>query len=149
MGACEAVVEVVVVNRARVVQPSSRVVGTSSAASAAKLGLGTGKELLKTVSVNGASGAIADHLNDPVIATATNTSISTSTIAVVGLHKARVANAIVGGRGADTTNRLLHDDSEDEAVVDASLARDLLDSGVDIGNLLLGVVDGAPAVPNA
>lgn len=39
--------------------------------------------------------------------------------AVVVLHQARVAHAAVCCRGADTAVRLLHDDGEDEAVVDA------------------------------
>ncbi len=48
------------------------------------------------------------------------------------LHQARVAVVgAAGGVDADAAGRLLHDDGEDEAVVDTSLRRDLLDTVID------------------
>lgn len=60
------------------------------------------------------------------------------------LHKARVSDPEVGGRGADTAAGFLHDDGEDEAVVDEGLLADLLDrvpDGADFGAGVVGHVE--------
>jgi hypothetical protein len=49
--------------------------------------------------------------------------------AVVRLHESWVADAVVGGWGADTTVAFLHHDGEDEARVDAGGCADGLDGG--------------------
>lgn len=55
----------------------------------------------------------------------------------------------VGSDGsANAALAFLHDDHEDEALVNASLARDLANSSVDGLDLVVGVV-GSPAVPAA
>lgn len=100
---------------------------------------------MKTVAVRGASGAVADHLGDGRSRAWADT--GTASGAVVRLHQARVDNAIVGGWGADAALALLHDNGKNETVVNASVARKLLDSAVDVGNLL-GRVVLAPAVPS-
>lgn len=51
--------------------------------------------------------------------------------AVVVLHQAGIAHAVVGGRGAHAAAGFLHHDGEDEAVVDAGLLGDGLDAVVD------------------
>lgn len=61
----------------------------------------------------------ARHLDLPMAITCAGT--------IVILHQARVSDAVVGGRGTDTPTRLLHNDGQDEAVVDAGLEGDLLD----------------------
>lgn len=62
---------------------------------------------------------------------------------VVVLHQARVGNSAVAGRRADAAGRLLHDDSQDEAVVDVRLGGDLLDGVPDATYLGAAVVRNA------
>lgn len=56
------------------------------------------------------------------------------------LHETGVADAVVGGVDSDTALGLLHDDCEDEAVVDLGGLGDGFDSGFDDGVLFVGVV---------
>lgn len=144
----EAVVEVGVVDGARVVLASSGVEGARVAASTTKVALGLGEKLLETVTVDSTSGTITDHLEDHLIAASACRRARAGAVAVVGLHESGVADTVVGGRSANTANALLHHYGKDEAVVDARLGRDRLDGAADGGDLLLGVVD-APAVPDA
>lgn len=60
------------------------------------------------------------------------------------LHETRVDDAVVGGVDADTAVALLHDDSQDEAGVDARLAGDLGDGGLHLGHLVLGSIGDTP-----
>lgn len=95
-----------------------------------------GMQLLQPISILGALGAIADHLQD--------TSLGIGRVegdAVVRLHDARVADAVVGGGDADVAAGFLNDDAEDAADVDAALARDLLDGLVDVVDLGVAVVE--------
>ena len=147
-GASEAVVEVGVVDGARVVLASSGVEGASVAASTAKVALGLGEKLLETVTVDSTSGTITDHLEDHLVAATACRRARAGAVAVVGLHESGVADTVVGGRSANTANALLHHYGKNEAVVDARLGGDRLDGAADGGDLLLGVVD-APAVPDA
>ena len=143
-GAGEAVVEVGVVDGAAVVQTGGGIV--RAAAGVAELGGGAGVGLLEAVAVGGAGGAVADHLDDLVLGAGVDAGAGAG--AVVGLHEARVDDAVVRGGRAHAALALLHDDGQDEAAVDARLARDLLDGRVDAVDLVRRVV-GAPAVPAA
>ena len=59
----------------------------------------------------------------------------------VGLHDARVADAVVGGPDADVAAGLLHDDAKDDTGVDAGLGGDLLDGGFDKADLAGAIVE--------
>lgn len=65
------------------------------------------------------------------------------------LHDPRVLDSVIGGRGTDAAAGFLHDDGEDEAVVDEGFVGDFLDGGVDVCGLVFGVgllvVDAAGA----
>lgn len=90
--------------------------------------------LREAVAGRGARRAVADHARDDACgARVLHAVLVAGGRAVVVLHQARVADAVVGRRGADAAAALLDDDSEDEAVVHARLA----------GYLLDGVPDGA------
>lgn len=67
----------------------------------------------------------ARHLDPPMAITCAG--------AIVILHQAGVFDAVTGGRSTDTSSRLLHNNGQDEAVVDGSFE----------GDLLYGVIDGA------
>lgn len=84
----------------------------------------------ETVTVVGTSSTLADHLVDGsrrarVLDIAI---VVAGAGAVVVLHQTGVANTIVGGLNTDTAARLLHDDSQDEAVVNTSGGSSLLDA---------------------
>lgn len=142
--AVEAVAKVGVVHRTTVVHASSGIVGASIDTTSLTASLLEG--LLKTIAVLSSSDAIADHLSDS-LGRAYALS-GTASGAVVGLHKARVDHTVIGSRNTDAALRLLHHDGKDEAVIDASLAGNLLDSAPDVVDLFLRVV-GSPAVPAA
>ena len=93
-----------------------------------------GVELLEAVPGRGTLGAVADHLEDAAFRIA-----RVEGDAGVGLHDARVADAVVGGADADVAAGFLHDDAEDDAGVDAGL-------GGDFGNRFLDEADFAGAV---
>lgn len=142
--ASKAVVQVVVVDRAAVVKTSSSIVSPS--ATVAKLAGGARKGLLDAITIGSTRGTVTDHEEDLVGRARVNAVAAARP--VVGLHKTGVEDAVVGSWDTDAALALLHDNGEDEAVVDASLSRDLLDGAVDVVDLLLGVVS-APAVPAA
>ena len=96
-----------------------------------------GIELLEAVAGLGALGAVADHLEDAAAGVG-----RVEGDAGVGLHDARVADAVVGGADADVAAGFLHDDAEDDAGVDAGLGRDLLDGGLDEAHFARAVVEG-------
>lgn len=87
----DGVVEIGLVDRAGVV-------GTEGLVVVAVLGL----ELLQAVAVLGALGAVADHLED-----AAGGVVGVELGAVVGLHQARVADAVVGLAGISTVTTQL------------------------------------------
>lgn len=99
----------------------------------------------KTVAVVGAGGTLADHPVDGVVgARGLDVAVVVAgVVAVVVLHQAGVADAVVGGAHADAAARLLHDDGEDEAMVNTSAAGGLLDAvpdGADLGAAVVGNV---------
>lgn len=143
-GSSEGVVEVVVVDRAAVVHASRGIVVTSTIVVGGSPGLV--KSLAKTITVGGSGSAVADHLDDLVVGARVDTGAVTG--AVVGLHETRVADTVVGHGSADTALGLLHDNGEDVAPLNTSLARDLDNSVPDVVDLRLGVIS-APAVPAA
>lgn len=92
-------------------------------------GPGLRDELLQPRAVGRAISAVLDHTGD-LGAGAWVLDVAAAVAgpgAVVALHETRVLDAIVGGRSADATVALLHDDGEDEAGVDASRCTDSLD----------------------
>lgn len=99
--------------------------------------------LRQAIAVARAARAVVDHLADGgrrarVLHRA---AVVARRGAVVVLHQAWVAHAVVGGRGADAAAGLLHQDGEDEAVVDAGLLGDGLDAvvdGADFGAAVVG-----------
>ena len=96
-----------------------------------------GVQLLEAVSGRGPLGPIADHLEDAALGVA-----RVESDAGVGLHDARVADAVVGGADADVAAGFLHDDAEDGAGVDAGLGGHLLDGGLDEADFAGAVVEG-------
>lgn len=76
----------------------------------------------KTITIVGTSSAFANHLVNGVgwARVANITALIASSTSVVVLHQAGIANSIVGGGSSNTSARLLHDDSQDEAVVNTS-----------------------------
>lgn len=130
---------------ARVVAASGLVVGSDVASAAVRL-----DELLQTVTVGGTHGTITDHLLDLGLGAGVldvlggaGTSVAAA-LAVVRLHETRVDDAVVGGVDTDTAVALLHDDSQDEAGIDAGLAGDLVDGGLHGGHLGLGGIGDTP-----
>lgn len=130
---------------ARVVAASSLVVGRGIASAAVGL-----DELQQTVTVGGTHGTITDHLLDLGLGAGVlnvlggaDTSVAAA-LAVVRLHETGVDDAVVGGVDTDTAVALLHDDSQDEAGIDAGLAGDLVDGGLHGGHLGLGGIGHTP-----
>lgn len=109
---------------ARVVQARGAVKGRDVAAA------GAVDDLREALARRGARGALADHLVDGVVGARVlhPAVVVAGALAVVVLHQARVADAVVCRRRAHAAARLLHDDGEDEAVVDAGGGGGLLDA---------------------
>ncbi len=128
-------------NRAGVVAASSLVVRSSIAR--ATVG---GDELLQPITIGSTHGTITDHLLDlGGWARVLDCTVDVAaTLAVVGLHETGVDDAVVGGVDAGTAVALLHNDSQDEAGIDAGLAGDLGDGGLDVGHLALGIIGNTP-----
>ncbi len=110
---------------AEVVGDVARVVHAGGAVKRRDVAAAGGVEALRqAVAVVGAGRALADHrLNGAAGTRRLDVAVVVAGAgAVVVLHQARVA-VVVAARGVDANaaGRLLHDDGEDEAVVDASL----------------------------
>ena len=60
----------------------------------------------------------------------------------VRLHDARVPDAVVRGADADVAAGFLHDDAQDDALVDAGLGADLLNGLLDEVDFAGAVVEG-------
>lgn len=142
--ATEAVVEVAVVRGAAVVKTGSTVEFAAAVVTSCTLGLG--QSLLETIARGGPAGAVTDHLGD--LAGRAGVLARAAARAIVRLHEAGVADAVVGGGHADAALALLHHDGEDEAAIYTRLAGDLVDGALDVADLVVRVV-GAPAVPAA
>lgn len=113
------------VNRAGVVDPRSAVEATVTRP--ARLV----DTVRQAVAVIGTGRALADHLGDDtrragVLHLARDVAVA-GPGAVVALHQARVAHAVVGRPHARAAAGFLDDDGEDHAVVDARFGGDLLD----------------------
>lgn len=92
----------------------------------------------------GPAHAILDHLHDHVCrARVLNAALVDAVVAargaVVVLHHAGVGHAVVGGWGADAASGFLHDDCEDEAVVDEGFVGYFLDGRVDVCGFVFGI----------
>lgn len=142
--ATEAVVEVTVVRGAAVVKTGSTVELAATVVTGCTLSLG--QSLLETIAREGPAGTITDHLGD--LAGRAGILARAAARAVVRLHEAGVADAVVGGGHANAALALLHHDGEDETTVHTRLAGDLGDDALDVADLVVRVV-GAPAVPAA
>ncbi len=57
------------------------------------------------------------------------------------LHKARIADSVIGRANTDITPGLLHDDAEDSADVNTRLGRYGFDRLLDVGDLVVAVVE--------
>lgn len=99
--------------------------------------------LSKAIPSVGASTTVANHPSDnPLRARHLDLPMAiTCAGTIVILHQARVFDAVIGGRSTDTPPRLLHNDGQDEAVVDAGLEGDLLDGIIDGADFKAIVVD--------
>ena len=139
--AAAAIVEIAVVGRAAVVNTSTSIILADTTITS--IALSRGNSLLETVAKGGTGRAVPDHLRD--LAGRARVDARAAAGAVVGLHEARVADAVVGRRGADAAFAFLHDYGQDEAVVYAGFAGDLVDCAFDVVDFCGGVV-GAPAV---
>ena len=120
------VIEISLVHRPRVVSAESLIV-------IAVLGV----QLLQSVPRRSTLRTIPDHLKDA--------SLRVSGIECdtgVGLHDARVSDAVVGLADADVAAGFLHDDAQDDARVDAGFGRDPLDGGLDVRDFAGAVVKG-------
>jgi hypothetical protein len=142
--AAEPVIEVAVVGGPAVVEARSGIEGLRIRV--AELRLRLADELLEPGAGGGPGSAIGDHLVD--LGLWARRDAGAGTAAVVGLHEARVDDAVVGGGHAHAALALLHHDGQNEALVDAGGAGHLLDGALDAGDLTRRVV-GAPGVPPA
>jgi hypothetical protein len=89
-----------------------------------------GKTLLEAVTAGCACGAVLDHLRDFADGAGIHDAgVVAGSCSIVRLHKAWVADAVVGGWCSYATIAFLQDDSEDEAGIDASGGSDRLDCG--------------------
>lgn len=122
---CDAVLEV-----ARV-RDGARVVEARCAVKRRDVAVALAVERLREALALGRAGrALGDHL---VYGTRRARILYASVVvarglAVVVLHQARVAHAVVGRLDAHAAARLLHDDGQDEAMVDARRRSGLLDA---------------------
>lgn len=120
------VIEIGLIHRPRIVAAESLIVVAVP-----------GVQLLQSIPRRRALRTVADHLKDATLRVA-----GIERDAGVGLHDARVADAVVGRADADVAAGFLHDDAEDGAGVDAGFGRDTLDGGLDVGDFAGAVVEG-------
>lgn len=120
------VVEIILVHRSRVVAAESLVVVVVPCV-----------QLLQAITGRSTLGTVADHLENAALGVAWVESDTG-----VGLHDARVTDAVVRGANADVAAGFLHDDAKDDAAVDAGLGGDLLNGSLDEGDFAGAVVEG-------
>lgn len=95
----------------------------------------------KAITTARTTSSIAYHLGDGVLgAWVRHAVLIACGGAVVVLHETWVAHTVVGSRGADTAAGLLHDNGEDEAMVDFGFGSNLLDRVVDRANLWARII---------
>ena len=120
------IIEIALIHRPRVVAAESLIVVAVP-----------GVQLLQSVPRRRTLRTIADHLKNATLRVAR---VERDT--GVGLHDARVTDAVVGRADADVAAGFLHDDAQDDARVDAGFGRDPLDGGLDVGDFAGAVVEG-------
>ena len=125
-GSANRVVEIILVHGARVIPAESLIVVAVSLI-----------QLLQAVPGRSALGAVANHLEDAALGI-----VRVEGDAGVGLHDARVPDAVVRGPDADVAAGFLHDDAQDDALVDAGLGADLVNGFLDEVDLAGAVVEG-------
>ena len=96
--------------------------------------------LLEAIASGSSGGAVLNHLLDH--AGWARVDADAGSGAVVALHQASVLHAVVGGLDADAALALLHDDCQDEALVDAAGAGDRFNVFVDLVRFRVAVVAG-------
>lgn len=103
-----------------------------------------GDTLLQAVAAGCPSCTVLDHLHDLAGgAGVLDGAVVAGSGTIVRLHESWVADAVVGGWGADATVAFLHHDGEDEARVDAGGCADGLDGGGDFVDFGFGVLRDA------
>ena len=108
----------------------------------------------ETVTRVGSGSTLKDHLVDGLVgARVLNPAVVVAgSLTIVVLHQTGVANSVVGGVNADAATRLLHDDGENEAVVDTSGGSGLLDTipdGSNLGTRVVGLAEPATGVEHS
>jgi len=91
-------------------------------------------QLSETRSASSPSGTLADHACDLILGAERLylVVVVAGRLAVMVLHEAGVADTVVGGVDSDAAFGLLHDDGEDEAMIDLRGLSDRFDRGLDI-----------------
>lgn len=106
-----------------------------------------GQGLSETVARRSAKNTVLDHLVD--LGVRARVYAGTRSRSIVRLHESRVANGSAGAvrsTSSDTSLALLHDNGENETLVEETLVSVLDDGLLDIGDLLVRVL-GTHAVP--
>lgn len=130
---------------ARVVDSSSAVEGRDVATARLVDAVG------ETVTRVGSGGTLKDHLVDGLVgARVLDPAVFVAGgFTVVVLHQTGVADTVVGGVNANAATRLLHEDGENETVVDTSGGSGLLDTipdSSDLGARVVGLAEPATRV---
>lgn len=120
------IIEIILVHRSRVVSAESLIVVVVPSI-----------QLLQAIPGGGSLSAITDHLENAALRVA---GVESDTS--VGLHDARVSDAITSSTDADVASGFLHDDAKDSAGIDAGLRCDLLDGSLDETDFAGAVVEG-------
>jgi hypothetical protein len=91
-----------------------------------------GKTLFEAVAAGCACGSVLNHLRDLAAGAGVyDAGVVAGSCAIVRLHEAWVADAVVGGWCSYASVAFLHDDGEDKAGVDAGGGSDRLDCSGD------------------
>jgi hypothetical protein len=99
------------------------------------------QSLNETVTGRSASDAVSNHLDDYVgrAGVLDVAVLVASGRSIMILHESWIANTVVRGRSSNAAIRFLHHDGKDEAAVNASFTRNLLDSSGNVVRLLIRV----------
>ena len=119
--------------------------GVIDASSAVPLGgivvAGLLESLLQAVALGSAAGSIIDHAEDLIFgARVLDAALIASVLAVMVLHETWVADTPVSGWGTHTALGLLHQDSKDELLGEATVLSGSIDTLLDVRDLLVRVV---------
>lgn len=120
---------------------AARVVDASSLVNLLRASsLEVSENLLETVTRGSARGTVLDHAEDLVVGARVGVGAVVGTGVI--LHQTRVGDRDRSGRDADASLALLHDSGEDEARVDTRRLGHVLNRGLDLVDLFVGVVLG-------